>query len=103
MLYDRNEIDFTFAAVRGPRPLSYFPEFLFLPPFCFVVTALRLATLVVLVCVGSLANHVSMAEDFKQRAFEGCRVTLGDTKDSLQGVNVASDVTGCVRVSVCGV
>ena len=83
MLYDRKETDFTFAAVRGPRPLSYFPEFVFLPPFCFVVTALRSATLVVLVCVGSLANHVSMVEDFKQRAFEDCRVTLGDTKDSL--------------------
>ena len=103
MLYDRKETDFTFAAVRGPRPLSYFPEFVFLPPFCFVVTALRSATLVVLVCVGSLANHVSMVEDFKQRAFEDCRVTLGDTKDSLQGVSVVSDVTGRVRVSVCGV
>ena len=65
--------------------------------------ALRSATLVVLVCVGSLANHVSMVEDFKQRAFEDCRVTLGDTKDSLQGVSVVSDVTGRVRVSVCGV
>ncbi len=100
MLYDRKETDFTFAAVRGPRPLSYFPEFVF---FCFVVTALRSATLVVLVCVGSLANHVSMVEDFKQRAFEDCRVTLGDTKDSFRGVSVASDVTGRVRVSVCGV
>ena len=100
MLYDRKETDFTFAAVRGPRPLSYFPKFLFLPPFCFVVTALRSVTLVVLVCVGSLANHVSMVEDFKQRAFEDCRVTLGDT--SLQGVNVASDVTG-VCVCLCAV
>ena len=66
--------------------------------YLFVVTALRSATLVVLVCVGSLANHVSMVEDFKQRAFEICRVTLGDTKDSLQGVSVVSDVTGRVRV-----
>jgi len=40
MLYDRKETDFTFAAVRGPRPLAYFPEFLFLSPFCFGVTAL---------------------------------------------------------------
>ena len=102
MLYDRNEIDFTFAAVRGPRQLFYFPEFLFLPPFCFVVTALRSVTLAVLVYVGSLANLVSMVEDFK-RAFEDCRVTLGDTKDILQGVNVESDVMGRVRVSVCGV
>ena len=46
-----------------------------------MVTALRSATLVVLVCVGSLANDVSMVEDFKQRAFEDCRVTLGDTKE----------------------
>ena len=74
---ETTEIDFTFAAVRGPRQLFYFPEFLFLPPFCFVVTAL---------C-----------------AFEDCRVTLGDTKDSLQGVSVVSDVMGRVRVSVCGV
>ena len=47
----------------------------------FVVTAVRSATLVVLVCVGSLANDLSMVEDFKQRAFEDCRVTLGDTKE----------------------
>ena len=56
MLYDRNEIDFTVASVLGPRPLSYFPEFLFLPPFCFVVTDLRSVTLVVLVCEGSWAR-----------------------------------------------
>ena len=67
-----------------------------------MVTALRSVTLAVLVYVGSLANLVSMVEDFK-RAFEDCRVTLGDTKDILQGVNVESDVMGRVRVSVCGV
>ena len=39
-----------------------------------------------------------MAEDFKQRVFADCRVTLreGDTKDSLLDVNVACVVTGCV-------
>ena len=97
------ETDFTFVAVRGPRPLSYFPEFLFLPPFCFVVKELRSVALVVLVCVGSLANHKCIVEDFKQREFEGCQVTLGDTKDSLLDVNVASPVMGCVRVSLLGV
>ena len=103
MLYDRNEIAFTVAVERGPRPLSYFPEFLFLPPFCFVVKELRSVALVVLVCVGSLANHKCIVEDFKQREFEGCQVTLGDTKDSLLDVNVASPVMGCVRVSLLGV
>ena len=46
---------------------------------------------------------MSMVENFKQRAFGDCWVTLGDTKDSLQGVSVASDVAGSVRVFVCGV
>ena len=94
MLYDRNEIDFTFEAVSR-NSCSYLPSALW-SQLCGRRHWLpaTLVVLVVLVCVGSLANHVSMVEDFKQRAFEDCRVILGDTKDSLQG---------CVRVSVCGV
>ena len=99
MLYDRKETDFTFAAVRGPRPLSYFPEFVFLPPFCFVVTALRSATLVVL---GPYAWVQGRRATSKVTATSGGRLTNRyawvpgrPTRRACLGVNLPLRVPPC--------
>ena len=80
-----NETEFTLAAVLGPRPQSFFLDFLPCPPFCLGFGGLRSVNfLVVLIFRGSLDNHLFMMDDFHPSAytFVDCRVTLGDVADA---------------------